>query len=60
MRNLFTVPEMLQGVPAPTLLNLAYRSIGSYIRLYPNGHPAQVQSQLPRPEGRSLRSNPKS
>lgn len=35
MRNLFTVQEMLHGVPDLTLLNLVYRGLGSDISIYP-------------------------
>lgn len=35
MKNLFTVQDMLTGIPDLTLLNLAYRGLGPNISIYP-------------------------
>lgn len=38
MHRLFTVQELLQGIPAVTMLTLTYRPVGYILRLYPSNH----------------------
>lgn len=42
MTQLFTAQELMQGIPAITLLTLVYRPIAHHFGLYPPGHPDTI------------------